>query len=224
MTVEELLAKVNVSSENYAEALRISARGRTIVMKRKVKERFVNCYNPTFLSAWKANIDVQVCLDQYAVISYITDYFAKDDSGLTQVLKEALKETENCNDLERLHFLKRIYFTHRQVSASEAVYRLLPGLNLTVSNIKAVFISTGFPHNRSTFMKKLDNEANFPLDHSDDECDGENDTHEPEVVSVVGREGKYKKVMSIDEKYSMRPKSIDQICLAQFSTSYVSCV
>ena len=91
--LKDLLAKIDVPIDVYIEALKISERGAEIVLKRKVKEVYINNYNKISMYAWRANMDFQICLDSYAVGFYVTDYFTKPDSGETKKLKEALKET-----------------------------------------------------------------------------------------------------------------------------------
>ena len=39
-------------------------------------------------------MDIQLCLDFFAVITYISDYYSKDDSGTMQYIKDALKAAE----------------------------------------------------------------------------------------------------------------------------------
>ena len=39
----------------------------------------------------KKNIDLQFCTDVYAVVTYICDYYSKDETGMTQFLKDTLK-------------------------------------------------------------------------------------------------------------------------------------
>ena len=56
---EFLWEELNIDVNDYNQALRISHRGRTIIMKRKLNERMVNNYNPHFLLSWQANIDIQ---------------------------------------------------------------------------------------------------------------------------------------------------------------------
>ena len=58
-------------------------------MKRNVKDRFINNFNPEMLDAWNANHDIQLALDPYAVISYIVNYMNKDETQMTKNLKEA---------------------------------------------------------------------------------------------------------------------------------------
>ena len=40
-------------------------------------------------------MDLQICLDFYAIITYINDYYGKDDSGTMKHIKEALKNSGN---------------------------------------------------------------------------------------------------------------------------------
>ena len=81
-------------------------------------------------------MDIQFCLDTYAVVTYITDYLSKGDVGLTKALAKALSESKELNEFDRLNYIKKVYFTSRQVCVSEAAYKLIYGLNLKGSNVK----------------------------------------------------------------------------------------
>ena len=61
-----------VTREEYNEALRVSKKGKVIILKRTVKELWVNNYNPEWIRAWNGNMDVQLCLDFFAIVTYIT--------------------------------------------------------------------------------------------------------------------------------------------------------
>ena len=97
------------------------------------------------LYAWDANMDIQLALDPFAVVTYIVSYMNKDETQTTKFMTEALKSAAKENAKEKLKKLKLAYFTHRQVGASEAVYRILPNLKLKDSNITCIFVMTGFP-------------------------------------------------------------------------------
>ena len=77
LSLSDILKKAEVSSDDYHDALGISERGKTVILKRKPNEMWVNNYNPHFMKAWRANIDIQFCMDSYAVITYISDYLTK---------------------------------------------------------------------------------------------------------------------------------------------------
>ena len=47
----------------------------------------VNNYNQVLLKSWDANIDIQVCAYNFAVITYRTDYITKGDKGFTPLEK-----------------------------------------------------------------------------------------------------------------------------------------
>ena len=46
--------------------------------------------------AWRGNLDIQFSYHSFAIVTYITDYLAKADAGVTEALKKALKETKDC--------------------------------------------------------------------------------------------------------------------------------
>lgn len=73
--------------DTYKAALKVSGKGMTVVLKRDIDEMWVNNYNPHYLMAWQANMDIQLCLDSYSVITYITDYITKADAGKVIYLK-----------------------------------------------------------------------------------------------------------------------------------------
>ena len=103
--VEHLLSFVNPELfqcnsqmlHQYENALSVNTKGYSIHYRRDVDEIMVNTYNPEWISAWNGNMDFQLCLDYFAVITYISDYYCKDDSGIMKTLQEALKESMNDN-------------------------------------------------------------------------------------------------------------------------------
>lgn len=212
---------VQLSSSVYHAALSISARGATVILERKPDEIWINNYNPQFMTAWTANMDIQFCTDSYAVITYITDYLTKSDAGLTKELRNALNETKSCNNFEQLNHLKMIYFKNKQVSVAEATYRLIRGLDLKKSNTASIYLATGYPRNRSTFFKPaLSKDKSVDVSNLNDEEEPLDETDGNTPIALEGRQGFYKEVETIHSKYSQRPKILNDICLAQFATSY----
>ena len=218
--LQPFLEKLGIEYDDYKDALKISEKGNTVVLKRKISERFVNNYNPKFMLAWQANLDLQIALDCFAVITYITDYISKSDAGLTRELKKALKESpKDSSNFQRLTDLKKAYFTHVQVSQCNAVYTLVPGMNLKSSNLGTIYVATGFPENRSGLWKRV-------VEKEDEVEGGDENIHAPDDadgVQIDGRTGTFKKVETIHDKYSVRPEPLADICLAQFATSYELC-
>ena len=217
--LKTFLEKIPISLEEYEKALSYSSKGKAIVLKRRLSERWVNNYNAHYLLAWRANMDIQFCLDSYAVITYITDYVTKADAGLTIELKKALLETKYCSNFEQLNHLKMTYFKHKQVSVAEATYRLINGMFLSKSNVACTFVSADFPWKRhNQFVKVGKKNAEESLDHDEEEEEMNNQ----DIFNITGKVGKFKGQHSLHEKYAERPEALSDVCLAQFATSYHS--
>ena len=172
-----------------------------IILKRRVAEILVNNYNTEWLEAWNGNMDIQACLDFFAVSTYITDYYTKDESGTTALLREASKQHQN-SIKDKMKCLAQCYLTHREVGESEAIYRIVPSLHLSESNIKCIFVATGFPNERNRFLRKVE------------------ENQKGKFFTVEDYAGQYELATSIHEKYESRPKYLEKMCLAQFATVY----
>ena len=102
MTLDEFYIAIGTTKDLYEEALSISERGKVLILKRQCKERFTNNYNPEMLLSWNANIDLQVVLDPYAVISYVASYMNKEETQTTPFLREAVHTSAGKETRERL--------------------------------------------------------------------------------------------------------------------------
>ena len=80
--IQEACKLAEVKYEDYVAALGRTEYGYAVVQSRDVDEMYINSYNEEWLRAWDANLDIQVVLDYFAVITYITDYYAKVISNL----------------------------------------------------------------------------------------------------------------------------------------------
>ena len=215
--VEKLLSHVNPECidkdssllQQYEQALSVNKKGYSIHYKRDIDEIMVNTYNPEWICAWNGNMDFQLCLDYFAVITYISDYYCKDDSGTMQILQEALRESMNDDLRTRLKKMVSVFLTHRQMGESEAYYRIIPSMHMKDSDVKTVFAQTGF--NPSRYLEQVD-------DKDVDKCD--------KVVEVEGRKGKYQEKPSLYEKYFRRDcktqPHLRRLCYAQFVKRYQS--
>ena len=125
------------------------------MLKRTPQEMWVNNYNSEWINAWNANMDISVCLDFYAIITYITDYYTKDESGTLKPILQQLKACQALSIQQTMRSLANTFLTHRQVSEMEAYYRIFPDLHLCESNVATVFVAGGFPENRRVFYKRV---------------------------------------------------------------------
>ena len=82
-----------------------------MVLKRKPSECFINNYNRRFLSTFQSNMDLQFCFDAFAVVTYVCDYWSKDETEMTTFLQEAFREAKALDDKALLSHLKRTYMS-----------------------------------------------------------------------------------------------------------------
>ena len=177
--------------QRYEEALITSGRSaKSIILKRHPKDRYMNNYNPEWIFAWNGNMDLQVCLDFFQVISYITDYYSKDDSGTIEYLKKAKKEMVDKNMSQQLRQMANTFLSHRRMGEAEAVYRVTPDMHLSESNIKCVYVQTGWPETRYIHAEKVTNDVNDPRFVDD-----------TSVFEIDNRWGLYKESTTLLSKY-----------------------
>ena len=191
--------------ELYVQALSTSSGGYSIVMERDLDEMFVNSYNPEWARAWNGNHDIQVCLDYFAVITYITEYYTKDDSGTMTLLLKALKETE-CETLkEKMVTLMNTYISARQMGEVEALYKIFPDFHLKDSNVSTVFVPVSRKADRSKFLMKIDEDINY---------------NGKEKFKIDGRDGFYVEKYDIVSKYERSKQYLEETSFSQFSKMY----
>ena len=131
----QLLAIAEVSKDEYLEALSWSRAGYSVHLKRDLDEIYINSYNPEWMRAWDGNIDIQPVFDFFEVITYITEYFTKDESGTVEVIKEVLDNNPDDSTKEKMKKVASTFLSHRQIGEAEAFYKLLPDLKLKNSNV-----------------------------------------------------------------------------------------
>ena len=199
-------------NEKYTKALQITSHGYSVILKRDIDELNINNYNEEWIICWDGNMDIVFCMDFFGIITYITDYYMKDESGTLKLIEEALKQSDDDPIKSKLKLVKNTFLTHRQVGESEAYYKLFPFLHLSYSNIGTQFVLTGFPKNRSRYLKQIEKEMKDNFEN---------------VIEVEGKEGKfYVEKQSFMEKYEDCPnllKETFKLSNLQFMKRYDSC-
>ena len=205
--IEALLRIADVSIEEYEEALSYTSSGYKVTIERDLTEIYVNSFNVEWIEAWDGNMDMQPCFDYHATITYITDYFAKDDTGLMEVINSVLREDASENAKERMKKVANTFMTHRQIGEAEAVYRLLPNMVLKNSNVGCQWLSVG---KRTEMSKrwKLAGKAEI------ESMSG--------LVEIKDREGLWYQIQDMLSKYLRRPGTIELICPTQFGKMFTT--
>ena len=197
-----------MTEEEYMEALKYSKAGYNVILKRDLDELYVNSYNPEWIRAWNGNIDVQICLDFFAVLTYITEYFCKSDSTMQELLKVAAKNIDHQKtERERKILLSNTFLTHRQMGEAEALYKLLPHLHMKDSNVGCVFLQTGKKEERSKFLIAVAKNSNW---------------HDKIGIQVKGKEGLVVEKPDIYDKYYRKPKTLSKLTPSHFAKMYES--
>nr|XP_043868972.1 uncharacterized protein LOC122758736 [Solea senegalensis] len=144
-TVEQLFESLNVTQEAFEDAFNRTTTGTKVVLKRQVKEAWVNQYSEQLLKCWNANMDIQYVVDAYACVVYIISYISKAEKEMGLLLSNAQREAAkegNVSAKEALKKLGGVYLHNRDVCAQEAVYRLT-NMHLKECSRKVMFVPTG---------------------------------------------------------------------------------
>ena len=206
--IQELIELVGVTMDEYLIALGTSKTGYSLVQQRDLDEIFINSYNQEWIRAWNGNMDIQVVLDYFTVITYVTDYYSKDDTGTLEVIKAALDQADAKDIKDKMRMVSNAFLTHRQMGEAEAVYKLIPSMTLKKSNVACQWVSLGSTEERSRRWKlatEKDLESGRPL------------------TKLMGHEGLWYEQQDMWSKYLRRPMdSLGEMCFAQFAKMYKS--
>ena len=152
----------NVTEMEYEVALKESSKkGVNVVLTRDLTETSINNYNGEFIRAWDGNMDIRVCLDFFSVVTYITEYFCKDDTGTTTFLLEAAKNVKNMPQEKQRRLLKDVFLTHRQMGIFEAYMKIFPNMQMKNSNIGVEFVPLGRPEDISRYLGRANEEFTY---------------------------------------------------------------
>ena len=113
-------------------------KGTNVILARDIDKLNVNNYNPEWLEAWDGNIDIQPCTDFFPVVTYITEYFTKDESGTSSFLAEASKQ------------IKALPIKNQK--------RCIQNMKLKDLNISSVFVPLGKKEEISRYLLRDDPE------------------------------------------------------------------
>ncbi|KAK7912600.1 hypothetical protein WMY93_012811 [Mugilogobius chulae] len=144
LSAQELFESLGLSQFTFEQIYSVLGGHTHIVLERDVKEIWINNYNEKLLACWNANMDIQFVVDAYACVVYIISYISKSEREMGLLLGNAQKEASkgNVSAKEAFKKLGSVYLHNRDVSAQEAVYRVL-GLHLKEFSRKVSFVPTG---------------------------------------------------------------------------------
>ena len=193
VTLCDLLNRASLSVVEYEKAL---ARGNKIILRRDPCEGNINNYNPSVLLAWQANMDIQYVMDPYAsCVMYVASYIMKHEKSMSELLKTVSNEVRTEDLATQLRRVGTAFLTHREVSAQEAVYRLL-SMPLKHLSRSVIFVDTTVKEKRIAVLKNYAALSRLEEDDTD----------------VFNK--------SLIDRYQHRPRELQSMCLAEFAASY----
>ncbi len=190
-----MLIKANVDRNDYVKALEVTNSGTVVLLKRSPNEQNVNNYNPSVMSAWQANMDIQYVLNAYACVMYVASYVMKTEKAMGALLKQVTAEVRTDELKVQLRKIGSAFLNHREVSAQETVYRLL-SLPLKQLSRAVIFVDTNPKKDRISVLKSRDDITK--LDNDD--------------TNVFQK--------SLIDRYQNRPAQLSNVCLAEFVATY----
>ena len=207
--IEERVRKIceiaDVKYEDYIAAISTSNHGYKVVLRRDIDELFVNSFNIEWIRAWNGNMDIQICLDFFAVVTYITDYYSKDDSGTLKLITEALKQDQSSQVKDQMKIVANAFLKNRSMGEAEAIYKLIPDMRLKASNVTCQWVSLCSKEERSSrFRKATENQLKSGID----------------AFKLEGHDGLFYETQDIWSKYLRRPDEVKDLCFAQFAKMY----
>ncbi|XP_061175632.1 uncharacterized protein LOC133184560 [Saccostrea echinata] len=211
----DLLQKAGLTQEEFEKCFSFITKRNTVVLKRLPNELFTNQYNEHLLRAWNANMDIQYVLDAYSCVVYIISYISKAERELGLLLQQTKNEAVegNLNAQEAMKKVGTAYLHHREISAQEAVYRVI-GLRLKECSRKVEFVPVGDnPCRMSIPLKEVKKRQNMSKIkeqiHSSEEQDNPENDSDIWLTNAVDR-------------YIGRPEMdvFQKMCLATFCSEF----
>ena len=121
----------------------------------------------------------------------------KSEKAMSELLRQVSRECASEDIKTQLRRLGSVFMNHRELSAQEAVYRML-SLPLKTLSRTVVFVSTDTKDKRTCLLK-----PKHVLDDMDD------DSEDIYMTSLIDR-------------YAARPDSLNDMCLAEFAANYTT--
>ena len=101
---------------------------------------------PSVMLVWQANMDIQ---NAYACVMYVASYIMKTERSMGELLKRVARTDELKIQLRKVG---SAFLTHRELSAQEAVYRLL-SIPMKQLSRSVVFADTNPKNERIAVLK-----------------------------------------------------------------------
>ena len=199
--IRAVLQRAGVDFEKYHEYLAMSRTGVKVVLQRDIAEIHVNNYNAKWLLLWDGNMDLSPVKDFFAVLTYITEYAFKPEPQELE-MRRLLELVKDENIEKQMRVIAQAFQDTREMGFSEALYKLLPELVMTNSNVKKQWVCVGKEEERTTRARKA-TKGDIEAGHS--------------VFQIEGVEGEWMEQWDMRSKYVRRDPKLWNISFSQFA-------
>ena len=151
--IRAVLAEAKVDFDKYHQYLEMNRTGVKVVLQRDIAEVNINNFNVVWLVFWSANIDISPVKDFFAVITYITEYAFKPEPQEIE-MRKLLESAKDENMETKMKVVAQAFQDTREMGYSEAIYKLLPELVMTNSNVKKQWVCVTREEERTTRARK----------------------------------------------------------------------
>ena len=140
-------------------------------------------------------MDIQYVINAYACVMYIASYVLKAEKGMGELLKQAAKELHQENTRQQLNKPGSVFLTNREVSAQEAVYRVL-SMPLRRCSRTTVFLNIDHKDSRDSLL--------LPFAQLQKLNDNDENVYCKNII----------------DRYAARPQILGDMSLAEFAANY----
>ena len=195
ITLDDILNNIHIDVDIYMDALKVSPRGPTIILKRNPCDTYINPCNLDILHLWGGNVDLQLVADETATVMYVCSYMTKGEKAMGETLKRVARECRNDDVRTQMNKIKNEFLGKRVLGTPESAMRIM-SMWLMKKSRKVQNVNTNMKDERVSLPK-----SRAQLAQMDDDDDN--------VFAT-----------SLIDRYSARPNELQNMCLATFAVNY----
>ena len=150
-----------VTYGNYLNVSRVGISRPRLFLKRTIKQKWMNCFNPCIADKLQSNMDLQFILEQYSCATYCVEYINKSNRGISALHRDLIKLRDEYPDKDYMDLLKELrikMLNDVEISCQEAAWYLL-NLHMSEYSREVVTLPTCWPHERGRVL----NRRNWPV-------------------------------------------------------------
>ena len=132
ITLDDILNNIGLDVD--MDALKVSPRGPTIILKRNPCDTYINPCNLDILHLWGGNVDLQYVADETATVMYVCSYMTKGEKAMGETLKKVAQECQNDDVWTQMNKIKN-EFLGKWVLATPESGMCIMSMWLKVQNV-----------------------------------------------------------------------------------------